>query len=186
MEETQKNLLRAFAGESMARTKYTLYAQKALEEGYRQIAEIFDETADNERAHAERLSEFMEGPIETSFEFKIHPIVRDTLENLRQAAAGERYEWSEMYPAFKRIAEKERKSKIAAAFQEISEVEELHEARYKKLANNIKNHEVFKRKGSNEWKCRNCGYVHKGKEAPKKCPACDKDQTWYELRCTNW
>jgi len=185
MEETKKNLLRAFVGESIARNKYTLFATKALEEGYRQIAEIFTETADNERAHAERLLEFIEEPVETSWEFKIHPL-GDTLENLKQAATAERYEWSEMYPAFKRIAEKEKKSKIATIFQEISEVEKLHEARYRKLISNLKKKKVFKRKGVTEWKCRNCGYVHKGKEAPKKCPACGRDQSWYELRCANW
>ena len=185
MKETQKNLLRAFVGESTARNKYTLFAEQALKEGYRQIANLFLETADNERGHAERLLEFMEKPTETSWEFKIHPF-GDTMKNLKEAAAGERYEWSEMYPTFKRIAEKERKGKIATVFQEISEVEEIHEERYRKLISNLKNHLVYKRKTNQEWQCLNCGYIHKGKEAPRVCPACGHDQSYYQLRCVNW
>ena len=185
MNETQKNLLRAFAGESLARNKYTFFAKKANSEGYRQIGKIFLETADNERAHAERLFEFIKDLVETDSNFNVRQL-GDTKENLTQAAAGEHYEWNEMYPGFEKIARDEEEDKIAKVFKEIKEVEELHEARYLKLIKNLEEGSIFKKDKEVEWHCLNCGYVHKGTEAPKVCPACGHPQSFYELYCRNW
>lgn len=179
--ETEKNIVRAIAGESMARNKYTYFASQARKDGYEQIAGFFEETADNEKEHAKRLMKLLSGPTESSLEKFDFPVVKTTVENLAVAAAGENFEHSKMYPEFARKAEEEGKEEAAKVFTEISEVEKKHEKRYLKLRENIEKGIVFKREENVEWKCRNCGYVHKGAEAPKLCPACAHPQAFYEL-----
>jgi rubrerythrin len=179
MSKTMENLLKAFTGESMARNKYTFFAKKAREEGYEWLARVFEETADNERAHAEREFEQMKDKIETDNGLNIHEI-GSTLENLKEAAAGEKYEWGEMYPGFEKIAREEGEDAIADIFKEIGEVEEKHEDRYNKLAKQLESGNFFEVSGDGiEWKCLNCGYIHKGNAAPKNCPACGKPQAYY-------
>lgn len=185
--ETPKNILRAIAGESMARNKYTYFASAAKKEGYEQISAIFLETADNEKEHAKRLMKLLKEPVEASsiesFDF---PIVKSTVDNLAAAAAGEKHEWTEMYPDFVKVAQDEGFNEAARVFKEIGEVEEKHEERYLKLKENIEKGIVFKRDEEVEWKCRNCGYVHKGTEAPDVCPACAHPQSYYELLAENY
>ena len=171
--KTEKNLLAAFAGESQARNKYTYFASKARKEGYEQIAAIFQETADNEKEHAELEFKFLKG-------------IGDTKANLKAAAEGENYEWTSMYPEFARIAREEGFIEIAEVFEEIAKVEKEHEKRYKKLLKNIEERKVFKRETSVKWKCRNCGYIYEGTEPPKVCPACSHPQSYYELLCENY
>jgi len=179
MNKTQENLLKAFAGESMARNKYMFFAQRARKDGAEWIAHVFEETADNERAHAQREFELMKGRGEMTNTYDIHSI-GSTLENLKQAAAGEKYEWKTMYPEFEKAARQEGEKIIAEAFKEIAEVEEKHEERYLKLADKLESGKLFKSDSAEtEWKCLNCGYIHKGKEAPKVCPACAKPQGFY-------
>jgi rubrerythrin len=182
-EETQKNLRRAFAGESMARNKYTFFAEQAIKDGLRSVARIFLETADNERAHAERLLEFMEDKPSTELIDYTVPALGDTKINLVEAIAGEHYENSQMYPLFKEIALKENQRKIASVFQEISEVEEEHEKRYRSLLANLKGGKMFKRTRAVRWKCLNCGYVHQGKTVPTTCPSCGKPKDYFEIWC---
>jgi len=170
---TEKNLQAAFAGESQARNKYTYFASVAKKEGYEQIAAIFLETAENEREHAK-------------VEFKFLKELGGTTDNLKAAAGGEHYEWTEMYPDFERVAREEGFTEIADAFKEIAEVEEEHEKRYLALLKNIEECKVFKRDKVMKWKCRNCGYVHEGTEAPECCPACAHPQSYYELLCENY
>ncbi|MBN1263072.1 MAG: rubrerythrin family protein [Candidatus Pacebacteria bacterium] len=179
MEKTRENLLKAFIGESMARNKYTFFALKARLEGLEWIARVFEETADNERAHAEREYQFLKDKTVVTGEFDLGPI-GSTLDNLKAAAAGENYEWGTMYPEFKKIAEQEGQETIAIVFQEISEVEEKHEERYLKLAGLLKRGELYKAEEKIAWKCLNCGYVHNGKSAPAVCPACGKPQGYYQ------
>lgn len=186
MSKTQENLRKAFAGESMARNKYTFFAIKAREEGFEGIAKIFEETADNERAHAEREMSFMKGEVVTSFENYGVPAVGSTAENLEAAAAGENWEWNEMYPGFEKIAREEGENEIADMFREIAEVEEQHEKRYRILIEKVKAKGVFKTEKPIRWKCLNCGYIHEGPEAPKKCPACGKPRAYYEPWCQNY
>lgn len=171
--QTEKNLMAAFAGESQARNKYTFYAQVAKKEGYEQIHGLFMETADNERAHAKQIFKYLGG-------------IGNTMENLKDAADGENYEWTTMYKEFEEVARQEGFEEIADFFHEVAEVEEHHEARYLKLLQNIKDGVVFKRSEETQWKCRNCGYVHTGKEAPELCPACFHPQSWYELMAENY
>ncbi len=179
MNKTQSNLLKAFAGESMARNKYTSYAKRARKESYEWIAQVFEETADNERAHAEREFELMKNKVEMTNTYDIHAL-GSTLENLKNAAAGEKYEWTSMYPDFEKTAREEREKSIADAFKEIAEVEEKHEDRYKKLAERLESGQLYKASDPRaEWKCLNCGYIHKGKDAPATCPACAKPQSYY-------
>jgi rubrerythrin len=179
MNKTQSNLLKAFAGESMARNKYTYYAKRARKEGYEWIAHVFEETADNERAHAEREFELMKNKVEMTNTYDIHAL-GSTLENLKNAAAGEKYEWTSMYPDFEKVAHREGEKAIADAFKQIAEVEEKHEERYKKLAEQLESGRLFKTNDPKaEWKCLNCGYIHKGKDAPATCPACAKPQGYY-------
>lgn len=179
MNQTQSNLLKAFAGESMARNKYTFFAQKARKEGYEWIAHVFEETADNERAHAQREFELMKGKVEMTNSYDIHS-VGSTLENLKHAAGGEKYEWTTMYPEFEKIARKEGEETIAETFKQLGEVEEKHEERYLKLAEKLESGHMFKSDSAQtEWKCLNCGYIHKGKEVPKVCPSCAKPQGYY-------
>ena len=170
----------------MARNKYTFFAAKARAEGYEFIARIFEETAENEKAHAERLYSFMDGHVEMTNTYDIHSI-GTTVENLKAAAAGEKYEWSAMYPDFEKIAREEGQDKIADVFKEIGEVEEKHEGRYLALAKHLEDGTLYKSESEEtEWKCENCGYIHHGKEAPDKCPACGKARGYYGRRVKNF
>ncbi len=184
--QTEKNLLAAFAGESQARNRYTYFADVAEQAGYRQIAAIFRDTADNEREHAKRFFEFLEGgDVEITASYPAG-VIGDTAANLEAAAAGERLEWTTIYKNFAAIARQEGLSRIAVTFTEIAEVEEQHEKRYFKLLANVREGKVFERDEEVEWRCRNCGYVHHGKSAPKTCPACLKPQSYYELLAENY
>lgn len=178
MKQTPINLLKAIAGESMARNKYTYYAEIARKEGYEWIAAVFEETAYNERAHAQEELEKISEKTEMTNTYDIHPL-GTTLENLRHAAEGETYEFGTMYPDFKKVAEEEGEIEIASLFQEISEVEEKHAERYTKLADRLEQGKLFETEEETEWKCLNCGYVHKGKNPPGKCPLCQKPQGYY-------
>ena len=184
--ETEKNLLKAFAGESQARNRYTYFASVARKAGFEQISAIFLETADNEKEHAKVFFEHLEGgeaEIEASYPAGK---IGTTSENLLAAADGEKMEWSSLYSSFEKTARKEGFKKIAESFKEIAEVEEKHEERYRKLLANIKAGKVFQKDKVVKWKCRNCGYVHVGKSAPKKCPACKHPQAFYEILAENY
>lgn len=170
---TEANLLAAFAGESQARNKYTYFASQAKKEGYEQIAAIFRETAENEMEHAKLLLKLLGG-------------IKSTADNLEAAAQGENHEWTNMYKEFAQVAREEGFDKIADIFTEIGEVEEEHEKRYLALLENIKRDRVFRRDEEVRWHCRNCGYVHKGKEAPEICPACAHPRSYYEILCENY
>jgi len=179
--QTEKNVLTAFAGESQARNRYTYFASQAKKEGYEQISGIFTETADNEKEHAKRLFKFLEGGnAEISASFPAG-VIGKTAENLKEAAAGENYEHTTMYPGFGDVAEKEGFPEIAAAMRAIAIAEQGHEARYLKLLENIEKDRVFKRNKPVRWRCRNCGYIHEGTEAPEKCPACAHPRAYFEL-----
>ncbi len=183
---TEKNLLAAFAGESQARNRYTYFASAARKEGLEQIANIFIETAENEKEHAEIFFKYLEGgDVEITAAYPAG-IIGDTKANLEAAADGEKMEWSDIYADFEKTARKEGFAEIATSFKEIAEVEELHEKRYRKLAKNIADGEVFKKKASVKWHCTNCGYIHEGPEAPKECPACKHPQAYYELLAENY
>ncbi|MBN2038737.1 MAG: rubrerythrin family protein [Spirochaetes bacterium] len=178
---TEKNLLTAFAGESQARNRYTYYASKAKKEGYEQIAAIFLDSAGQEKEHAEREFKFLEGgELEITATFPAG-VIGDTASNLKAAAAGEHYEWTEMYPGFAKIAEEEGFEELAKIFRSIAIAEEHHEKRYLDLLKNLENGEVFKRGQKVKWKCRNCGYIHEGVSAPEKCPACDHAQAYFQI-----
>jgi len=184
--KTEKNLLTAFAGESQARNRYTYFASQAKKEGYEQMAAIFVETADNEKEHAKKLFKFLEGgEVEIAAAFPAG-VIGDTKENLKAAAAGENYEWTNMYPTFAEIAREEGMQEIAGVFESIAEAEKAHEARYLALLKNIEEGKVLKRDKVVKWKCRNCGYIYGGTEAPKECPACAHPQSFYELWCENY
>lgn len=178
MNKTQENLLKAFAGESMARNKYTFFAKQARKDDLEWIARVFEETANNERAHAEEEYEKMIGKVEMTNTYDIHAI-GNTLENLKAAAAGEKYEWSTMYPGFEKFAREENETEIADFFKEVAEVEEKHEERYLKLVDALENNTLYESDKEVEWKCLNCGYTHKGKTPPENCPVCKKHHTWY-------
>ncbi len=178
MKQTQANLLKAIAGESMARNKYTYYAKVARKEGYEWIARVFEETADNERAHAEEELEKLHEKTEMTNTYDIQPL-GTTLENLQHAAEGEEYEFGTMYPSFEQMAKDDDEQEIAKLFKEISEVEVKHAERYRVLLGKLEKNELYKSEEEAEWKCLNCGYVHKGKSAPMKCPLCTKPQGWY-------
>lgn len=183
---TEKNLLKAFAGESQARNRYTFFESVAKKEGFEQIASIFIETAGNEKEHAEVFFKHLEGgDLEITAAYPAGRIGK-TAENLLAAAEGEKLEWGTIYPEFEKIAEEEGFEDVAESFKEIAEVEEQHERRYRKLLENVKNGVVFKRDKEVRWKCRNCGYVHLGREAPEICPACKHAQSYYELLCENY
>ena len=179
--QTEKNLLAAFTGESQARMRYTYFSSKAKKEGYEQIAAIFLETADNEKEHAEVFFKHLQGGMVEIKASYPAGIIGTTKENLFAAAEGEKEEWGMLYPDFAKTAEEEGFPKVAESFKEIAEVEEYHERRYRKLLDNIKKDRVFKRERVVKWKCRNCGYVHEGPEAPKVCPACKHPQSYYEI-----
>jgi len=184
--QTEKNLLKAFAGESQARNRYTFFASVARDAGFEQISAIFLETADNEKEHAKVFFKHLEGgdaTIEASYPAGKIGV---TAENLLAAAEGEKLEWGTLYPEFEKIARQEGFDNVAESFKEIAEVEKQHEKRYRKLLENVKNNTVFKKDKVVKWKCRNCGYVHEGKEAPKECPACKHAQSFYELLVENY
>jgi rubrerythrin len=184
--KTEKNLLASFAGESQARNRYTYFASQAKKDGFEQISAIFLETADNEKEHAKKFFKFLEGgEVEITASYPAG-IIGDTAANLEAAAAGEHLEWTKLYKEAAAIAKKEGFDEIATIFKEISEVEEQHEMRYRKLLKNIKEGTVFKKDVVVKWKCRNCGYVHEGKEAPKTCPACAHPQSYYEIKEENY
>ena len=184
--QTEKNLLIAFAGESQARNRYTYFAAAARKEGLVQISHIFEETANQEKEHAKRFFKFLEGgEVEITESFPAGTI-GTTLENLRAAAAGEEHEWTEMYPAFAATAREEGFEEIADAFEAISVAEKQHGKRYTDLADNLEAGRVFKRNGKVVWRCRNCGYLHEGDEAPDLCPACLHPQAHFELLGENW
>ncbi|MEW8978975.1 MAG: rubrerythrin [Symbiobacterium sp.] len=190
--KTLENLMKAFAGECQARARYMMYAKVADKEGLKQIAAIFQETADNEMAHANRFFKLaaagLEGEMPAMVEINAsYPVaIGNTLENLKAAAAGENEEWAHMYPEFARIAEEEGFKEIATAFRMIAKAETAHETRYRKLVENLEKGVVFKRDGKYFWKCRNCGYIHEGTAAPQVCPACQHPQAYFELFVENY
>ena len=190
--KTRENLMKAFAGETQARGRYTMYAKVAEKEGYRQIANIFAETAENEYQHAKRFFNFLvEGlgeelptGVEITADF---PVAKgDTTENLRAAAAGENEEWTDLYPAWADIAKEEGFPEIAAVWRKIADVEERHEARFLKLKDNVEKGIVLEREESREWSCQKCGYIHTGNTAPKMCPSCAHPQSYFELFVENY
>ncbi|GHV26654.1 rubrerythrin [Bacteroidia bacterium] len=178
--KTEQNLLKSFAGESQARTRYTFFASKAKKEGYEQIAGVFQETADQEKEHAERFFKFLEGgEVQITASYPAG-VIGTTAENLLAAANGEKEEWDILYKEFEQVAREEGFPQIAVAFNRIATVEAQHEARYRKLLANLESDTVFKKEESIEWQCRNCGYVHTGNEAPGTCPACLHPQAYFE------
>ena len=184
--QTEKNLLTAFAGESQARNRYTFFASVAKKEGYEQISNIFTETAGNEKEHADIFFKYLKGgDVEITARYPAG-VVGNTLQNLEAAADGEKMEWSEIYKDMKGTAAKEGFKDIATSFKEISEVEEKHEERYKKILAKFKEQMTYKRAKPIKWKCANCGYVHEGTEAPEECPACGKPRNFYEPWCENY
>lgn len=184
--QTEKNILTAFAGESQARNRYTYFASKARKEGYRQIAEIFEETANQEKEHAKRLFKLLEGgEVEVTASFPAG-VIADTVTNLNEAAGGENYEWTEMYPGFAKVAREEGLGEIADIFEAIAIAEKQHEKRYLALKDNIEAGKVFARDEEVAWRCLNCGYLHEGTEALDKCPACAHPRDHFELLGENW
>ncbi|MGI6307763.1 MAG: rubrerythrin [Dethiobacteria bacterium] len=171
--KTEKNLWEAFAGESQARNKYTYFASVAKKEGYEQIAEIFTETAENEKEHAKLHFKFLQG-------------IGNTIENLQAAAAGENEEWTKMYPRMAQEAREEGFNKIAAVFEGLAKIEKDHEEKYRKLLKNLENGTVFKKDEAVQWECRNCGYLHTETTAPKVCPVCVHPQAYFEVKSTNY
>ena len=184
--QTEKNLLTSFAGESQARNRYTFFASQAKKDGYEQISAIFQETADQEKEHAKRMFKFLEGGmVEIICKFPAG-VIGSTLENLIEAAGGEYEEWSEDYPHFADIAEKEGFPEIAKMYREISVAEKGHEERYRAFISNIENARVFARENEVVWQCRNCGYIHVSKSAPEVCPACNHPQAYFEIKKENY
>ena len=184
--QTEKNLLASFAGESQARSRYTMFAKQAKKEGYEQISGIFLETAENELEHAKRFWKLLEGgDVEIT---AMYPAGKTgtTAENLAEAAAGENMEWTKLYKEAGDIAEQEGLPEAAAQFRNIALVEAAHEKRYRKLLERVNNGTVFKRDTPIKWKCRNCGYVHEGSEAPERCPVCDHERSYFEVWCENY
>lgn len=179
MNKTQQNLLKAFAGESQARNKYQIFAKMARKENLEWIARVFEETADNERAHAEELFELITEPTQAEGNLGIVPFYKTTTENLQVAAEGERYEWTKMYPDFEQIAKEENETEATRLFGELKEVEEKHEERYIILAKKLDSKTLYSSEVELEWKCVNCGYIHKGTAPPTTCPVCKKPMTWY-------
>ncbi len=183
---TEQNLLKSFAGESQARNRYTFFAKKAREEGYEQIAALFEETARQEETHAKQFFKFLEGGMVEITASYPAGMIGTTAENLLAASEGENEEWSDLYPEFARIAEEEGFKQIAVKFKAIAKVEAEHEKRYRKLLANIENGEVFKKKKKVRWVCRKCGFVHESENAPQKCPACDHPQAYFEEMAENY
>jgi rubrerythrin len=184
--QTEKNLLAAFAGESQARNRYTFAASVAKKEGYEQISAIFQETADNEKEHAQLFfGHLLGGTVEIT---AAYPAAKtgSTAENLKAAAEGEKFEWTMLYPNFGEVAQKEGFTAIANTFRQVAKVEAYHERRYTKLLENLKTGKVFKKPEPTKWKCRNCGYVHEGAEAPGVCPVCNHPQSFFEVWTENY
>ena len=173
--QTEKNLEAAFAGESQARNKYTYFASVAKKQGFEQIADLFLKTADNEKEHAKMWFKLLQGGQ-----------IKSTAENLKDAAAGENYEWTDMYAGFAKVAKEEGFDRIAYLFEEVGKIEKEHEARYLKLLDNVENELVFSKDGEKIWKCRNCGHICIGKEAPKVCPVCEHPQSFFEIKAENY
>lgn len=183
---TEQNLLKSFAGESQARMRYDYFAKQAKKEGLEQISAIFAETALNEKEHAKRFFKFLEGGMVEITASYPAGVIGTTMENLKAAADGENEEWTQLYPAFADIAEEEGFKEVATAFRMIAKVEKAHEERYRKLHTNLEEGKVFEKDGVMIWKCRNCGYIHEGKSAPKVCPACLHPQAYFELEAENY
>lgn len=184
--QTEKNLLTSFAGESQARMRYTYFASQAKKDGFEQIAAIFLETAEQEKEHAKRMFKFLEGgEVEITAKYPAG-VIGSTLENLLAAAHGENEEWTEAYPHFAEVADQEGFPAIAKMYRSIVEAEKGHEARYRAFVNNIENGQVFAREEEVVWQCRNCGYIHEGKDAPQACPACLHPQAYFEIKKENY
>lgn len=184
--QTEKNLLGAFAGESQARNRYSYFASKAKKEGFEQISELFLETAENEKEHAKRFFKFLEGgDVEITAGFPAG-VIGTTAENLKGSAEGENHEWTDLYPGFAKIADDEGFPEVAAVFRGIAEAEKAHETRFRKLLANVEGGKVFKKDQPGKWKCRNCGYVHEGAEAPGMCPACAHPTKYFEVLGENY
>jgi rubrerythrin len=184
--KTEKNVLAAFAGESQARNRYTYFASVAKKEGYEQISAIFTDTAENEKEHAKMFFGLLEGGDVEIMAAYPAGVIGDTAANLEASANGERMEWTAIYKDFAKIAKEEGLDQVATVFKEIAEVEEGHEARYRKLLANVKAGKVFTKDILAKWRCRNCGYIHEGKSAPKLCPACKHPQAYYEVQAENY
>jgi rubrerythrin len=184
--KTEKNLLASFAGESQARNRYTYFASAAKKEGFEQVANIFTESAENEKEHAKMFFKYLEGGDTEITATYPAGMIKDTKGNLEAAAAGENMEWTVIYQDFSKTAKEEGFPEVARTFEQIAKVERFHEARYRKLINNIVNSEVFKKKTTIKWHCINCGYVFEGDEAPKECPACKHPQSFYEVLAENY
>lgn len=184
--KTGKNLLAAFAGESQARNRYTYFSSAARKAGLEQIANIFAETAENEKEHAKVFFKYLEGGDAEITAAYPAGMIKDTQSNLEQAAAGENLEWTTLYADFAKVADDEGFTEVARSFEQISKVERFHEARYRKLINNLANSEVFKKPALVKWHCINCGYVFEGKDAPKECPACKHSQDFFEVLAENY
>jgi rubrerythrin len=184
--QTEKNLLTSFAGESQARNRYNYFASQARKEGFDQISFIFEETANQEKEHAKRFFKQLEGgEIQVQWNFPAG-VIGTTAENLKEAAAGEHFEWTRMYPDYAGIAREEGFEKVAMLYEFVSVAEKQHEKRYLDLLANMTNGTVFKKPEKVVWRCRNCGYLHEGVEAPAMCPACEHPQAYYELLAENW
>lgn len=183
---TEQNLLKSFAGESQARSRYTFFASVAKKEGYEQIAGVFMETAEQEKEHAKKFFKYLEGGMVEITASYPAGIISTTAENLKAAADGENEEWADLYPEFAQIAQEEGFPQIANTFRQIAKVEAEHEARYRKLLERVETGKVFERNEEIEWQCRNCGYVLKGKKAPMKCPACEHPQAYFEPKKNNY
>ncbi len=184
--QTEKNLLKAFAGESQASNRYDYFAKIAKKEGYEQIAEIFIETSDNERQHAKQFFKYLEGGMAEITATYPAGVLSSTADNLLAAADGEQEEWGELYPDFAQVARKEGFEDVAQSFEAIAEAEKAHEERYRKLYDNVKTGRVFSRGEELQWKCGNCGYVHTGLEAPDECPACSHPKAHFRIREANY
>jgi rubrerythrin len=173
--KTEKNLQTAFAGESQARNKYTYFASKAKKDGYVQISKIFEETANNEKEHAKIWFKYLNGGE-----------IGSTIDNLKEAAAGENYEWTDMYAGFAKDAKEEGFNELAELFEAVAKIEKAHEQRYRKLLANIENGEVFRKIGENAWECSNCGHIHYGEKAPDLCPVCNHPQSYFFIKAENY
>jgi rubrerythrin len=184
--QTEKNLLASFAGESQARNRYTYFASQAKKEEFEQISAIFLDTAENEKEHAKIFFKYLQGGMVEISAMYPAGVIGTTAENLKEAADGEKMEWGTLYPKFADVAEKEGFKDVALSFRNIAKAEAQHEKRYRKLLENVQKKQVFKKDRPVKWRCRNCGYVHEGPEAPEKCPACQHPQSYYELLVENY
>lgn len=184
--QTEKNLMAAFAGESQARTRYSFFASASRKEGFEQIADIFQETSDNEKEHAKLFFNLLKGGDAEITATYPAGTIGSTAKNLAGAAEGEKLEWGTLYPRFADIADKEGFPEVSHTFRQVAKVEAYHERRFRRLLSNVENGVVFKRKEKTFWKCRNCGNIYEGAEAPEKCPVCDHPKAFYEIWCENY